>query len=40
MFGLPPGDTTAEGRDDYHPIFLPQVAAREFESLLRFLYHG
>ncbi|KAH9834779.1 uncharacterized protein C8Q71DRAFT_123993 [Rhodofomes roseus] len=41
MFGLPPGDSmTAEGRDDHHPIVLKQVLAREFESLLRFLYHG
>ncbi|KAI0251873.1 hypothetical protein BJV78DRAFT_1207359 [Lactifluus subvellereus] len=42
LFSLPQsGDTTVvEGSDDEHPIFLPDTAVSEFESLLRFLYFG
>jgi hypothetical protein len=41
LFSLPQGDSeTVEGRDDEHPICVPDTPIKEFDNLLRFFYFG
>lgn len=38
MFGLPPGDKTADGLTDEQPLRLDGIDRDEFCSLLKYLY--